>query len=306
MLKRRALAFEALIVEHQEIKIPTELSPWVQSAIQMGLAEKAKENRETGHKNNENRWKTPLLAAAAVLILFTASVNLSPNFANQLSKIPVLGELVKILTFTDGLATGGQITDGTDVSSIDHAVAGGIEQFTLNFEQGSEAQIKAGAYEVKYQENPYTMSFKISGARMLSALEDFEKIKLSPLVKDIYPMVTLDDSMIRFMIVFNGPVVYEVKEMENPSSLVLELAGIKAEPIGKRFVLQSERMPRGESLAITEEMLMAEFPELRILKDSTDENLFYIEAGQYESKEKAAQMLKQAEPLGVKLLVAEN
>jgi hypothetical protein len=55
---------------------------------------------------------------------------------------------------------------------------------------------------------------------MLSAQADFETLKASPLIREVYPIVTLDGSAVRFMIVFAKPVDYEILEMKDPASLV--------------------------------------------------------------------------------------
>lgn len=296
MNNRKAL-FEEITEAHKALKIPVELSNVVQHAIAKGRNEQMNTNTKNKQAvSNEKGFNfksvtaRTALAFAAALIIFTAGVNLSPTFANQFSQIPILGELVKVLTFTDGKASGGKITDGTNVSGISISESEGVEQLTLNFEQGGVSQNLAGAYEIKYQEKPYTMSFKVSGARMLSAMDDFENIKKSPSVKDIYRIITLDDSMVRFMIVFNGPIRYEIKEMKSPSSLVLSiLPGQDSEAAeSKKIVLKTSSIPQGEGLAMVEETLMTDYPDARVLRADINSENYYVEIGQYATESEAS------------------
>lgn len=190
-----------------------------------------------------------------------------------------------LVIFTAGV----RITDGTNVSGISLSESNGVEQLTLNFEQGGVSQDFVGAYDIKYQEKPYTMSFKISGARMLSTIEDFDKIKKSSSVKDIYKIITLDDSMVRFMVVFNGPIRYEIKEMKSPSSLVLSiLPGQISDAVeNKKVVLKTSSIPQGEGLAMVEETLMTNYPDARVLRAGTDSENYYVEIGQYATESEA-------------------
>lgn len=304
-MSHRERAFEQMKAQHQAIEIPAKLSTLVESAITKGIAEKTGRPQNTAKP--QKQWWRGLAAAAAALTIFTTAVNVSPGFADQLSQIPVVGDLVKILNFTDGRASGGNITDGTDVSAVDLSANGSVEQFTFKFEQDGGAQTLAGAYEVKYQERPYTMTFAISGARIMSAASDFDKLKKSQYVSEVYPIVTLDDSMVRFAIVFKGPVAYELKEMKAPSSLVLTLTGAKESENATPYALKTQSMAQGEGLAMVEEMLSIDFPNLRVLRDelSGEKDLFYLEVGQYPTKAEAEKMQQMGKDRGVELTLTE-
>lgn len=286
---------EPLKEAYMDIKIPEGLGKAIAAGIEKGRMERANETSNTtvfsNAKEGEREMKRKnygkvLGYVAAASILFTASVNLSPAFADQLKALPVIGEIVKVLQFVDGKASGGEITDGTDVSQVDLNRQGETDQLSIRFEQSGAAQDLAGAYEVTYSERPYTMSFAISGARMLSASEDFEKLKASRYVKAVYPIITLDDSMVRFMVVFSGPVAYELKEVKEPASLVLQVKpGEETESSkSKGFAIVTEDMPQGEGMAMLEEIFMADFESMRVLPAQGKPEQYYMEMAQFETE----------------------
>ncbi|NGP45694.1 DUF4179 domain-containing protein [Bacillaceae bacterium SIJ1] len=211
---------------------------------------------------------------------------MSPALASQLKGIPVIGQLVDILQFTDGEAEGGSITDGSDVSSISRLEENGFEKIVIGFTQNDELQADAGAFMVSYAENPYTMQFEIGGARGFSAQEQFAAIKESPYVKDVYPLMTLDDSLIRFIIEFTRPVDYEVMEMKDPASIVLYVKEGEQAVETTTYSLRTQSYPYGEAIGHLEERLMDADPS-RMLKDA--EGMYFIEVQQFDTEEEAVQ-----------------
>ena len=79
---------EALRKEYKNIPIPDELDFIVKKALKQKK------------KRNVNMMKRLVGVGAAVLIFITG-VNASPNLANALSEVPIVGSLVKVLTFTE-------------------------------------------------------------------------------------------------------------------------------------------------------------------------------------------------------------
>lgn len=283
-MNKQFQALENMKKDYQDIRIPPELDQVIQAAIEKGRGDRNKVTQGsfgTSNRPASRALKRSLFAAAAAFVIFVAGLNTSPMFASRMAEIPFLGQLVKVLTFTEGRASGGNITDGTDVSGIDTLQQGEKAQFVIRFEQGGTATDLASAYQVVYAQNPETLTFQISGARMLSAVEDFEKLKEHPLVKDVYPLVTLDDSMVRFVIIFSEAVTYEIREMASPASLILEVEkGQQSESEAVGFRIRTEAMPRGEGLAILEETVMFSHPERRILPSETEPERFFLEVGQ--------------------------
>ncbi|KOY83342.1 DUF3298 domain-containing protein [Lysinibacillus macroides] len=74
---------------YAEIPIPKELDSIVENALKQGRKKR---------KRRTSQW---LLGTAAAAMLFTASLNMSPAMARTLSEIPVVGSVVKVLTWTE-------------------------------------------------------------------------------------------------------------------------------------------------------------------------------------------------------------
>ncbi|MFF2911185.1 DUF4179 domain-containing protein [Paenibacillus sp. NPDC057934] len=286
---------------YNDIEIPQELS----AATRMGIERGKQQRRKNRVVRRSLKWGS---SAAAVLISFTISVNTMPAFAGSLEQVPVLGKLVEVLQFTHGSAGGGTIQDGVDVDFIALKTQGERDQLILNFANPDEDQTLASSYNVKFTEYPYTMTISVSGARKFSAAKDLETLKASRFVEDAYPLITLDDSAIRFSVTFKEPVSYEVKEYKDPAQVVITLkqgAGDQKQPV---YSLRTPSQPAGETLAIAEEMLFG-VEGLRMLKDQ--KGLFLVEAGYYPTEEAAQEAMKQiqtehgyAEPLIVEKRMA--
>lgn len=293
----RLAEFEILKQEYNEIEIPKELD----YAISMGIDQgKKKLNKE----NNARSIMTVCASVAVAFAIFTTAINVSPSFADIVDDIPIIGELVKILRFVDGKASGGEITDGVDISGISVIDEVDSDIFVFNFEDSSIPKDNMGFYKVVYTENPGVMSLEIYGARMISAKQDFKKIMKSEYVKDIYTLMTLDDSLIRFNIVFNENVTYDVQELKNPASLVIEVKGGEKSNADEIYSVRTYSYPISESFGRIEEDLM-DYEELigyRILRDNKKDYL--IELSIFETKEEAeAFKTKLEETLDIKLLV---
>nr|WP_273039611.1 DUF3298 and DUF4163 domain-containing protein [Tepidanaerobacter syntrophicus] len=81
--------------EYLDIPIPEELDFVIRKAI--------KENRSLKPKERSSFKKTIIAAASALIIMATVTVgiNTSPAFAETLSKVPIVGGIVKVLTFKE-------------------------------------------------------------------------------------------------------------------------------------------------------------------------------------------------------------
>ena len=143
--------------------------------------------------------------------------------ARSLEGIPGLGTLVKVLQFNKGTATGGEVTD------------------------------TAAHFKVDYKNNPSTMTFTINGARALSGEKDFKTIKKSSYVSDVYKNMILDDSAVKFTIVFNKPVKYEVMEYKNPAHIAVTLSEDKNEIAKTVYSVRTSSYGFGEILGQIEE-----------------------------------------------------
>ncbi|WP_186786162.1 DUF4179 domain-containing protein [Paenibacillus agilis] len=249
---------------------------------------------QSQHALPRNRWAKRIGAsAAAVFVLFTISVNTMPAFASSLENIPGIGKLVKVLQFNKGEAEGGQITDSTDIYAIGLHEKGESDQITIRFQQNHIEQEVASYFHVNYREFPNTMTFAVGGARNFSAEQDLATLKKSRFVQDAYTIVSPDDSLVRFTIVFKEPVAYEVKEYQQPAEVVLTLKqGTPAEAKDNIYSVRTASHPFGEEQGVMEEKLLEE-EHVRILKDSA--GTYLVEAGYYPTKEEAQSQLKRLE-----------
>lgn len=74
---------------YDEVPIPKELDFVVENALKQGKKKK---------RNRAPQW---LLGSAAAAMLFTAGLNVSPAMARSLADIPVVGSIIKVLTWTE-------------------------------------------------------------------------------------------------------------------------------------------------------------------------------------------------------------
>ncbi|WP_286923807.1 MULTISPECIES: RsiV family protein [Lysinibacillus] len=75
--------------QYKKVPIPKELDFVVEHALQQGKKKR---------KKRAPQW---LLGSTAAAMLFTAGLNVSPAMARTLSEIPVVGSVVKVLTWTE-------------------------------------------------------------------------------------------------------------------------------------------------------------------------------------------------------------
>ena len=264
----------------------------------------------------------------ATCIIFVALVNTIPSIVTSTSTIPVVGQVIKAvefdsepllktkegvniestnvsvygnpiqeLSFIDGKASGGKITDNSNVKSISLSKEHGAEQITINFTNRGDVEqplLVAPYFEITYYENPYTMAFSIYGARAFDA-NDFKDLKKSEFVEDAYWLVTHDDSLIRFVIVFNRPMVIEGTEYADPAQIVIRTSPDEQPNNVQQYAVRTTPLLFGGEIAQLEEHLFEE-EGIRILREngilfSSWESEFYLEIGLFDDKEKAEQRI---------------
>lgn len=300
---------EWLKQDYQNIEIPDELSAVIQQAIERGKEERKRQNESQNLSQSQsqsqsqnqsqrvlsrNRWAKRIgISAAAVFILFSIGVNTMPALASSLENIPGLGKLVKVLQFNKGGAEGGQLSESTDVHAIGLHEQGDSDQITIRFQQNNKEQEIASSFHAQYREYPNTMTFSVHGARNFSAEQDLATLKKSRYVADAYTIMSLDDSLIRFTIVFKEPVAYEVKEYKNPAEVVLTLKpATGAEESATVYAIRTASYPYGEKQGMMEEIWIEE-ENVRILKDRA--GTYLVEAGYYSTKEEAQSLMRKLE-----------
>ncbi len=94
-LKVKDNNLEQLKNEYLDVSIPIELDSIVKKAL--------KESGVKGinRKNNFKSIRIAIASMAAVLIVLIIGINSSPVFAATLSKVPIVGSIVKVLTFRE-------------------------------------------------------------------------------------------------------------------------------------------------------------------------------------------------------------
>lgn len=269
---------------YDDIEIPENLSEFVNISLEKGRLKMKNEKRK---KN----WIKGFATTAAIFTAFTISINTMPTFANSLIGVPGVGNLVKVLQFNNGTATGGKITDGVDANSITLKQNDSTETLVINFTNNNDSKItdNAAHFKVDYKNSPSTMTFTINGARALTAEKDFEAIKKSRYVLDVYKNMMLDDSAVKFTIVFNKPVKYEVKEYAKPSHIAITLSEDKNEIAKTVYSVRTPSYEFGENLGMIEEQLFEEL-NVRTLKDN--KGTFCIDAGIFNTKAEGETKIK--------------
>ncbi len=267
------------------IPVPDGLDLAIAKGIQRADADKAKHHKVKNCKMTS--YLRPVAAVLGLIIILGTLSNTSKTFVAAVEDIPIIGYIVKTLTFVDHEASGGQINDGLNLSDMESVSQETTESIFISFTTEDETVELASTYAINAYEHPNVLAFTISGIRMMDILKDFEVISQSSLVEDVYRVITLDDSMVRFNIVLNPKVTYEVIEHASPARLEIKLSTSEAEEAkpATLYNVRSYSYPAGESFAIIEEGLMHSDIDYHILKDTQDS--FVYEFGRFETKEQA-------------------
>jgi hypothetical protein len=268
--------------KYEQIDIPENVDEVIDKGIMKGRMEMKRERQK-------RNWVKGLGAVAAAALLLTVTVNMSPAVANSIENIPGVGKLVQVLKFDQGTSSGGTVTDGSDVSFIvwqRDQQDKDIEKLIINFGSGDNAvQDIAPNYDINYSQYPCSMTFTVSGARKLSAEKDLAALKESKFITDAYKLLTMDDSMVRFTVNFNGPVEYEVKEYQEPAQLVVTLQKDRDASLDQAvYSVRTASYPWGEGFGMLEEQLMG-IESRRVLKDK--KGTFLVETGYFTTEQEA-------------------
>jgi len=113
--------------QYNEVSIPKELDFVVENALKQGKKKR---------KKRAPQW---LLGCAAAAMLFTAGLNVSPAMARTLSDIPVVGSVVKVLTWTEYKVADDTYDADIKVPSIENLDNKGLAA-TLNEKYRSEGK----------------------------------------------------------------------------------------------------------------------------------------------------------------------
>lgn len=155
--------------EYDNIEIPGELSEVVNRAIaSQNKEEIRRKSRKKRQRDNTVRiFRYVASAAAAFVVCMTIGVNTSEAFAKEMSDIPVLGSLAKVLTIRSYHGTEGDFEIDMDVPKIQKETAGSVS--------GSEAEVPETSDT--FTGNINTEIEKIVDSYMEDAKQEFAEYK---------------------------------------------------------------------------------------------------------------------------------
>lgn len=132
-IKLNQKALNQLKSQYDGIEIPKELDEIAQKAVIKGLEESSKRetvisfNKSKERKNIMKKHTRNVVASLAVgVISFTAAANLSPSFAQSMSEVPIIKDLVKVVCLTQF-----NYNDQTYNANMDTPVIEGLENVDL-------------------------------------------------------------------------------------------------------------------------------------------------------------------------------
>ena len=137
---------------YESIPIPEKLNGMVAQTIASQNKEERRmsyENKKTTDKASRPLWKGCMAAAAAFLVAGTVGLNASPAFAEEMSKVPVIGQLAQVLTFRsfEGIVDDVEldvtvpVVKGMDGKELPAKVNARIQQLTTNYEAEAKAEL---------------------------------------------------------------------------------------------------------------------------------------------------------------------
>lgn len=102
---------ETLKLEYEQIEIPSELEDTVRASIKKSKKEVSESGNseklntisaysKKEHNKMKKTSKNTIAAAAAIAIMFTGAVNVSPSFADSMMKVPIVRGIVRVINFS--------------------------------------------------------------------------------------------------------------------------------------------------------------------------------------------------------------
>lgn len=261
--------------DYDDIKVPESLKDYIDKGIERGI----------NYKKESKSRILKQVASIAIISTMTLAVSNIPAFANELVKIPIVGGIVRVLDFTNSVQFGGVITDGNSM------VIDSLKKDAINiyFSKYGEFIDELPNYEVNYREYPYTIVLTFNGVRNVDYTHIEDKVEKIPFVKDVYDIITLDDSQRKIAIEFKENVDFEVSEHKNPGMIQIKLKENR-EKINKKvsYFIRSNEFEYGEILGQKEEEFLEYNKEVQKLSNGK----YIIQFGPYENKEDANKIIE--------------
>lgn len=137
---------------YESIPVPETLNEMVAQTIASQNKEDIRmryETTKTTYKTTRPIWKGCMAAAAAFLVAGTVGLNTSPAFAEEMSKVPVIGQLAQVLTFRSFEGTVGDVeldvtvpvVKGADGKELPAKVNAQIQQLTTTYEAQAKEEL---------------------------------------------------------------------------------------------------------------------------------------------------------------------
>lgn len=260
--------------EYDDINIPHNLNDYIDKGI-----EKGKKNKKTSNKKSIEK----LTLAALISIFILAITSNIPSFANGLIKVPILGQIVKVLDIRGNSGFGGVITDGNNI------IFDSLEKDCINiyFTKDGSLVDYTPNYDIEYREYPYTIVFTFDGVRNFENTNIEEKLMKLSYVKDVYNIMVLDDSSKKIAVELDKDVFFNITELNNPGMLQVKFRENSEKVIDKiGYYVVSEEFEYGEELARAEENLFY-YSGLEVQKKSNEK--YIIQFGPFDTQENASE-----------------
>ncbi|MBS3938837.1 MAG: hypothetical protein KGZ50_09750 [Peptococcaceae bacterium] len=259
---------------YNALKCPAEMDMVVRRAVDR--AHKAKKQSLLS--------KRTLLPVAAALLASVLTLNAMPEFGRAMEQLPGIGWVVRAVRLENYLL-GGAITDGQEVGPITIS----RNTIEITFTQGQSATQTAPWFKTTKQDYPHGLLLELQGVRSLFAGGVMPEITSSPLIRNTYRIITLDDSAQRIMFTFNGPVEVTVTEVASPAGIRIKVAPGQTAATARRYAVRTSSHDVGEQIGIKEGVLNAAlgWPEsgVRMLQDNQGKH--FVEAGLFATRELA-------------------
>lgn len=237
------------------------VAPELERTIRRSLA------RAASFRRRQAILRKSLLSLAAAFLIFAVSVNALPALGNTMEGLPVVGRLVSALRL-DRMGIGGQITDGLHVGPITFA----RDSITINFTDGNSLAAKAPWYKITEHSHPYSLIIEAHGVRGLHPSAVNPLFTGNAYIKEMYRSVILDDSALRYVIVFNRPVEVVVRELTTPAAVQIVLSAAQSASADAVYVVRTYSQASRGSAGELEENINAALEwqgdGVRILRDT--------------------------------------
>ena len=271
-------------VIHNSIPMPAEMDHRLSQSIEKGtrVIHKRKLWRKIGGA---------IFGLTVILSVLIATVNMSPAFAEQLTKIPGGEKLVQLVLLNAEPSQGGDISDGGSVGPIDHHHDEKQESLVISLSGQNDGSYSH--YEAKYSDYPYSVELTLNGIRHWTPLQESYTNDTQTMLRSIHPLMTLDDAACRILLVFNRPVNVQIEEDRSQMTLTLvfEAHNPDADASLKKYSLRTFSYPYEETIGVIESILRHEYGanNTRVITD--DDGLYLIEEGLYKDEASAKQRL---------------